>query len=75
MKFFKFDLKGYNDGGYFFETHYIDVEEIKEIIVSSSIGNNEFTLKTRDGSLFFIKNDYLGSLLKLLNIDEKEDKK
>lgn len=57
------------------ETHYFNVEDIKEIIVSSDIGKNTFTVRTRGGSIFYIKNDYLDSLLKLLNIDEKEDKK
>ena len=71
MKLFKFEIEVSNDGKKFFETHYFNIEEIKEIIVSSSFGN-VFIVKTRGGAVFYIKNDYLDSLLKSVDIDEKE---
>lgn len=74
MKFFKFDVEGYNDGKYYFETHYFNVESIKEIIVSSSIGN-KFILKTVSGAVFYIEKDRLNSLFELLDLGEKECKK
>lgn len=75
MKFFKFKIEGYNNEKYFFETHYFNVEDIKDIVVSSSIGNNEFIVRTRGGAIFHIKKDYLNGLLKLVNIDENDYKK
>lgn len=80
MKFFKFNIEvfDYDESGskHFFETHYLNVEEIKEIIVSSVIcGDSNFIVKTRDGLVFYLKIDDLDSLLKLVDIDEKEAKK
>lgn len=80
MKFFKFNIEvfDYDESGskHFFETHYLNVEEIKEIIVSSVIcGSSNFIVKTRDGLVFYLKIDDLDSLLKLVDIDEKEAKK
>lgn len=80
MKFFKFDIEvyDYDESGskHFFETHYLNVEDIKEIIVSSVIcGGSQFIVKTRDGLSFYMKIDCLESLLKLIDFDEKEAKK
>ena len=78
MKLFKFEIEVYTEGKYdgkkFFETHYFNIEEISEIIVSKSFGN-VFIVKKRDGGNFYVKNDYLDSLLKLVDIGEKETKK
>lgn len=79
MKFFKFDIEvyDYDESGskHFFETHYINIEEIKEIIVSSNIGGDQFIVRTRGGGVFYLKNDCLDSLLKLIDIYEKEARK
>jgi hypothetical protein len=46
MKFLKFDVNAYDfdESGskHFLETHYINIEEIKEIIVSSNIVDDQF---------------------------------
>lgn len=80
MKFFKFNIEvyDYDESGskHFFETHYLNVEEIKEIIVSSVIcGGSNFIVKTRDGLVFYLKIDDLDSLLKIIDINEKETEK
>lgn len=69
MKFFKFERKVCEDDKCFIETHYFNVEDIKEIVVSSSIGNNDFIIRTRGGAVFYIKENCLESLLKLVGID------
>jgi len=79
MKFFKFDVDVYDfdESGskHFLETHYINIEEIKEIIVSSNIVGDKFIVRTRSGGVFYLKNDCLDSLLKLIDIYEMEAKK
>lgn len=79
MKFFKFDVEVFDYDGprlirHILETHYLNVEEIKEIIVSSSIGGGQFIVRTRGGGVFYLKNDCLDSLLKLIDIFEMEAK-
>ena len=75
MKFFKFDIESFDFDVYgsksILETHYFNVEDIKDIIVSSSFGN-AFIVKTRGGDLFHIPINDLDRLLKLVGIDEKE---
>ncbi len=79
MKFFKFVIEVYDfdrsGSKYFSEIHFINVEDIKEIIISSNVSNDKFVIRTRGGSVFHIKNNYLERLLKLVDIDEKEVKK
>ena len=71
MKFFKFDLEGYNDGIYFFKTFYINVESIDDVIVEP----HTVILRTRGGGVFYLKKEDLDRLLKLIDLDEKEAKK
>lgn len=79
MKFFKFNVNVYDfdelGSKHFLETHYINIEEIKEIIVSSNIVGDQFIVRTRGGGVFYLKNDCLDSLLKLIDIYEMEAKK
>lgn len=71
MKFFKFDIEGYDSGRYFFKTFYINVESIDVVIVEQ----HDVILRTRDGGVFYLKKEDLDRLLKLIDLDEKEAKK
>ena len=83
MKFFKFEEDIFDYGKDFSNkvlfkkvsyTHFLNVEDIRSIIISSD-HDDYFILTTRVGGEFHIKKDYLDSLLKLVDIDYKEAKK
>lgn len=78
MKFFKYEVKtfylGKYDGRTITETHYLNVDDVRSIIISSE-NDDYFSLVINGGGLFQINKKYLDSLLKLLDIDEKEAKK
>lgn len=76
MKFFKFEVHicDSKKSKCFFETHYLNIENIKDIVISSEIGYDCFNIVT-DGCVFTIEDKFLDSLLKLVYFDEKEAKK
>ena len=72
MKFFNFDIEGYDFDKYFFKTFYINIESIDDIIIES----HTVILRTRSGGVFYLKKEDSDRLLKLINdLNEKEAKK
>lgn len=79
MKFFKFKGEIYTPGIYGGSsqkklfTSYLNVDDIR--VISICDDDDYFILATREGGEFQIKKDYLDSLLKLVDPNEKEAKK
>lgn len=76
MKFFKFEEDVFDYGkDYSLKkvsyTHFLNVEDIRSIIISSD-HDDYFILITHGGRELNIKKDYLDSLLKLVAIKESE---